>query len=147
MKRSVLTLLLATGLLAAADTPKDDAGKKDLDKLKGTWQVVAMTIGGESGDKTLVQKMKLTIEGDRFTLEDGRGKKTATVKLDPSKKPPAFDLMPTGEKLVVLGIYELDGDALKLCWQGDEKKDRPTKFVSEKGGRVMLMELKREKKK
>jgi uncharacterized protein (TIGR03067 family) len=45
-------------------------------------------------------------------------------KLDPSRSPKAYDLT-TPEGLVIRGIYELDGDTLKVCLSapGDE---RPT---------------------
>ena len=60
----------------------------------------------------------------------------------------AIDLTLTqgiGKGKVALGIYELDGDTLKLCFPQDEKVARPTKFASTDGSRHVLITMRRQK--
>ena len=55
-----------------------------------------------------------------------------TQKLDPSKSPKAIDVTMTegpNKGAVMLGIYEFDGDTLKVCFDPQGKK-RPTEFKS-----------------
>ena len=41
--KAICFLMLATGVLMAADGPgKDDSSKADLDKLQGTWLTVSL---------------------------------------------------------------------------------------------------------
>jgi hypothetical protein len=45
----------------------------------------------------------------------------------------------------VLGIYTVEGDALKMCFTKPGNQ-RPTEFSAKEGSPAMLIELKREKK-
>jgi uncharacterized protein (TIGR03067 family) len=138
-------LIVATGALLAADKPSDDA-KKVLKDLQGTWKVGEAKIGGVSPDEKLLEKMVVVIRDNRVLFKDGLTDSDAEVKLDPSKKPAWIDMTPAREKITIKGIYELDGDALKLCW-AQEGKERPTTFESKEGTPTALFVLKREKKK
>jgi hypothetical protein len=63
-------LLVTVGLLIGADAPKDDAAKKELKKLEGSYIMIS---GEEKGDKlpeAPVKNAKLIIEGGNST--DGR---------------------------------------------------------------------------
>jgi uncharacterized protein (TIGR03067 family) len=44
-----------------------------------------------------------------------------------------------------LGIYELDGDTLKVCRTWSDNDTRPTEFAAGKDGKLILSEFKREK--
>jgi uncharacterized protein (TIGR03067 family) len=73
-----------------------------------------------------------------------------TIKLDSAKKPKSIDLTLTqgvGKGKVGLGIYELDGDTLKLCFPQDENAARPTEFKSTDGSRHGLLTMRRQKNK
>lgn len=73
----------------------------------------------------------------------------ATYRLDPSKKPRAIDLTSTSGETkgrTYLGIYELDGDALKICFS-EYEQDRPREFAAQgKPGIRTLLVLKRQTK-
>jgi len=143
---SLRLLGLAAGLLLIAADKPDDATKKDLEKLQGTWNVQSMTRGGKDAPAEEVAKHKLVIEGEKFLPQtDGKKDAEATFKLDATKKPPAIDVTnKDGE--IALGIYQIDGDTLKLAVQRPGGKDRPTEFTSPADSEVSLMVLKREKK-
>ena len=111
---------VAVGLFLGADGPKDDV-KKDNEKLQGTWKGVTAQQGGEFQDDA--QEHRLIFSGDEFTVKKGeetmvKGK----FKIDSSKKPKEIDMEFTQAKKenlngkTALGIYELDGDTLKWCW-------------------------------
>jgi uncharacterized protein (TIGR03067 family) len=59
-------------------------------------------------------------------------------QIGPAKKPRAIDFIAfsaEGKKETTLGIYEWDGEKLKIA--ADQKK-RPTEFKSEKGGAMVV---------
>jgi len=144
-----LALVLGVALLAsAAADDKSDAAKKDLDKLQGTWTFVSMESNGQAvpqGDPAPA----ITFEGNKFTVKAGDAVLQAgTQTLDPGKKPKEVDSTVTegeGKGTTMLGIYELDGDHLKACFDTQGKK-RPTEFKTAADSGHMLVVLKRAKK-
>lgn len=147
MNRLALALGIALLGSAIADD-KADAAKKDQDKLQGTWTFVSMESNGEAvpqGDPGPT----ITFAGNKFTVKAGDAVLQAgTQTLDPSKKPKAVDSTVTegeGKGTTMLGIYELDGDNLKACFDTQGKK-RPTEFKTTAGSGHMLVVLKRAKK-
>jgi uncharacterized protein (TIGR03067 family) len=134
-------LVLAVGLLPADDAPKDDAVKKEKEKLKGTWK------GGEGKREAVI-----VITDDSMTVTFKRGDKDrvykGTYKLDPTQKPKALDFLvnegPDEHKgKTSLQIYELDGDKLKWCANEPGKEGRPKEFAAQGG--YLLIEFMREK--
>src|SRR5262249_55420276 len=103
-------IVIVASLLVAADNPKDDAGKKDLAKLQGTWSYVAFVnpIGAKMPEEHL-RKQSITYAGNRWTVkEEDQVIVSGTQKLDPSKTPPAIDSLITegeGKDTTMLGIY------------------------------------------
>jgi uncharacterized protein (TIGR03067 family) len=149
--RCQFMLLLTTVLIVGADDPQDEAGK-----LQGTWGVVS----ADDVPEDALQRMKVIIRREtlHIVMEGDRERARATYKLDPSQKPSAIDLTkdpkdPKGP--IARGIYELDGDTLKLAWR--KEGPRPTQFPTKRPPRkftggpserddLMMMVLKREKK-
>ncbi len=131
--------LLTVVLVVAAPAPPEKE-KKDEDKIQGTWVVVSAELKGA----------KLEFTGDTVLIYDPRmgHDEKAKIKLDASKKPRTIDITPekeAGREKTLLGIYELDGDELKLSF-AKEEGERPTEFASKPGSNVSLIVLKREKK-
>src|SRR5947207_9864514 len=96
----------------AAARPDDD---KEL--LKGTWTVVKSEENGKPNTEML--KAKLTFkDGDKLLLKKvDEQAQEAIYKLDATKKPKQFDLTvkDDGGSFTALGIYEVDGDKMRLC--------------------------------
>ena len=110
------TAYLATvfsGFLLGAPAPKADAPKTDLEKLQGTWTTISCHSDGKPVPELIGKKMKVI--GDKMADVGGEDKKT-TVKLDSSKSPREIDFMLDGKKSETdpRGIYEIDGDNLKI---------------------------------
>ncbi len=126
--------------------------KTDNDKLQGTWRVFEMITDGKPNVKEHPDdEADAIFTGDKLVLvAQPAGKKFLefTNKLDATKKPKAIDLTitgGTGKGKVAHGIYELDGDTLKLCLPQDVDAARPTEFTSIEGARHVLFTMRRQK--
>jgi uncharacterized protein (TIGR03067 family) len=141
----VITLLSLFGIARADD--KDKAAEDDK-KFEGTWQVVAMEIGGNKADSGAYETMTFVFKGKKYEQKVGDDVVEAgTQDLDPGKSPKQMDVSVTegetkGKKQ--LAIYEIDGDTCKICFAQHESKDRPTKYDT-KDTDHMYFELKRKK--
>jgi uncharacterized protein (TIGR03067 family) len=144
---ALVTALLGAGL-AVAPAIADDKKGTDLDKLQGTWKFVSMEQDGQTVPKA-DEMPTITFEKDKFELKaGGQVVQAGTQVLDGGKKPKTVDATVTegeGKGTTMLGIYELDGDNLKACFDPQGKK-RPTEFKTAAGTGLMLVVMKREKK-
>ncbi len=143
---ATLATVIGVGLLIAAPAPKE---KSDSEKLQGVWVAVSFEEDGKSYTKEEGPRLVLTFDKDAFTVErSGRTLLEGTFTIDPSQKPRAIDFTMTDERHkgdMHHGIYELDGDTLKWCRTGIDSKERPTDFVTKKGGNSALTIFRREK--
>jgi uncharacterized protein (TIGR03067 family) len=146
MKLRVL-VILAAGSLIAADNKRDDAIKKELKNLRGTWVPTSGKANGSVPSPKELRKMKVVLAGDKWTLHFEGKTAEATFKIDPTKKPKTIDLHPkTAKGQVVVGIYELEGDTLKICMpEPSTGKKRPTEFSGKDGKSLMTFEREKSK--
>jgi len=138
---TALCVLLACGLTVQA--LQDSANDKDKKSLQGKWEVVSAVQGGK---EVKVPKMCIvSFDGGNVTWTPKVGDFSEfSFALDASKTPKSLDLKSKGDAAV--GIYELKGDDLKLCFFDGEPvaKNRPRELASIEG--TTLMVLKRVKK-
>lgn len=122
---------LFTAVCLVAGQQADDAAKKDLAALQGTWVMVALEVDGKPVPEEKIKGAMLVIKGDKY-ITKVKGKDYETViTLDPGKKPKAIDMVFTeGDKKdkVLRGIYVIEGDTLKICRGLQPEQDRPTQF-------------------
>jgi uncharacterized protein (TIGR03067 family) len=140
-----LFLALTVGLLLAADA--DDA-KKELEKLAGTWDVVSVERDGKAMPADKVKGSTLTIKGDKYVVKLGDMTIEGIYKVDPAQKPKAIDATRTNgddKGKTLLGIFTLEGDDLKMCFNGPSNKDRPKEFNAKSGSGSALYVFKRSK--
>jgi uncharacterized protein (TIGR03067 family) len=133
--------------VAQTDLPADaaqqpDAGKEELKKFQGTWKIESQDEDGKKLSDAELKERTISFGSSLFLVR----KKAAMVqigkiKIDPAKKTinatvekgaHEGDLMP--------GIYELDGDTLKICLSTDGDS-RPKDFKP--GADRLLMVCKR----
>jgi RNA polymerase sigma-70 factor (ECF subfamily) len=161
------TSALAPGALAArqsetsaetrGDKPPADADQpmSDNDRLQGTWEFAAWTQGGQTkkrddfGEEDARPK-SLKFTGDKLltVMLNTGGKEVEfryVFKLDPSQKPKAIDLTPDGEPKGTSGpgVYEVEGDGLRVCFPGQPDQERPGKLESKEGDSYLLLTYKR----
>jgi uncharacterized protein (TIGR03067 family) len=140
-----MTMLLGVAfLLATANQPP----RTDLDKLQGTWLLVAMESEGENVPAEDFKDYKSVYEENRLTLLAGdRVRRRGLVTLDPSRKIKAINTWdqdgPYADRTVP-GIYELDGDTLKLCF-ARPGEERPKEFTTKSGTGFLFCVYKRQK--
>jgi uncharacterized protein (TIGR03067 family) len=140
-----LLLVVAVGLaLVAADKP--DSKKEDKDLILGNWSFASGERNGEQPPDE-IQSMKLTFKEDKLTALIRDETKEGKYKLDPAKKPKEIKVTITenGNEKELHGIYELDGDNLKLCFPSEDGGDLPKEFTGKQGSNQMLMVFKRAK--
>jgi uncharacterized protein (TIGR03067 family) len=128
-------------LIIAADPPKGD-----LDRLQGTWVLVQMKREGEDVPAEDLKGSTAAYEGNRITLRDGdRVRRRGIVTLDPTRKPKAINTWDQDgpyEDQTVPGIYELDGDTLRLCFSRPGS-ERPKEFTTKTAPGVLFCVYKR----
>jgi uncharacterized protein (TIGR03067 family) len=152
--RIVLLTLLCTLVLTASGGTGARAGdntdvEKERKKFQGTWTFESVEADGKKQPAAEFKGMTLTFEGDRFTVKKGDEViMVGTQKLDPSRSPKAVDVKVAkglNKGAVMLGIYEIRGDTLKVCFDPEGKK-RPTEFKSASGSQTFVAVHKRVKK-
>ena len=159
MKKLMAALIGLSLGVAAVCAWAQTAAKPDPDdeKLQGTWTVAAAEAEGMALPAAVIAKIKLTFAKGKLTLGDGKDGEKYEYQLDSSKSPKHIDLTQRSEVLskdskksvrveTKVGIFELKGDELKLCYNDDdESKTRPTEFKSKAGTRMISLTLKRMK--
>src|SRR4051812_24815847 len=141
MKTLVLLAAILTASVVQAEGKKPAA--KDEDRILGTWEMVSGEKGGEPAPDKLVKTLRLTFKTEgKLHVQAKDEDKDGTWKIDATKKPRQIEIM--AEDKTLEGIYELDGDNLKLCVS--EGGSRPSEFKSPEGSKTMLLVLKRQKK-
>jgi uncharacterized protein (TIGR03067 family) len=132
--RTHALLALAAGLLTARPALADG----DLDKLQGTWALVAAVRDGRDAPDDQVRRTTLLITGRTFSFPReatlGTGP-SGTFTLDPAGTPKAIDVTPDAgphKGQTWLGIYEVDGDLYQACF-APPGRGRPTGYASDPG--------------
>ena len=128
------TILGVAAVLATAvswaEGATTDALANDLARMQGGWMVASMVVGGMKTPDDEAQTLFRTLDGDKYTVARfmkvvGKG----TFKIDPTKTPKTIDSFPAGtsdQAKSILGIYEFDGEKLKICNAAPGKPRPPT---------------------
>lgn len=150
----VLAFILNSGL--AKEPPKEDAAKKEVEKLQGEWIVDHAEKEGKKlsdEDRRKLSEFFLTkviVKDDTVQLwlsnkgAEAQGGDWIRFEIDPGKKPGRIRIND------FRAIYSTSGDTLKICFKdpaASEKSDEvPTSFDTNMGSDWYLFVLKREKK-
>lgn len=142
----ILCLLACAAMSAGDDAVKtDDAVKKELEQLKGAWKLIKLEAAGVASNPKFMEKLTFTIGDDTFTLSDGELNSTTKFTLNVTAAPKHVDITPQEgpqKDKPVPGIYELNGDVLKICFARDGQ--RPAAFATKAGDASVLMEMKKQ---
>ena len=117
--------------------PQEDPIKSELTKLQGDWQIISGTLSED-----FMRKATVTFREGRMTMTDGQQSTDLHFRLNPHRQPKEIDFL-KGERKS-LGIYDLQGDQLKLCYEVDGRAARPHRFEVVTGSEILLV-LKRKK--
>jgi uncharacterized protein (TIGR03067 family) len=147
---STLLAVLTQAVAQQPETERDRAASKELQQLQGTWKFESLE---EDGAKVAAADFKdrtLFFGANLFLFRRGTTVVQAgDVRLDPAKSPKTVNaVVRVGQNKgeVMLGIYALEGDTLKLCLDV-EGTERPKEFKSTAGSKRLLAVCKRVKPK
>ena len=146
--RLLLALLFGTTLLLAAPIPKEKPKVKDEEAILGKWLFDKIDIGKQ--DPKAAESLqgysiefkkdnKLTVASPPNAMEKALD---SDWKLNDTAKVKEFDADLQVKK--ILGLYELDGDSLKICF-GFKSEERPKEIKADDPGRIVVVTLKRVK--
>ena len=137
MRRFVCIILPSAVVLlpACSETAQDEQSKADHATLQGEWAIVSAESNGEPPPPGVLDGARFAFSGDNLTLLGKEG----TFRLDATKSPREIEFVRGNSRQ--LGIYELDGDSLKLCVGPAD--DRPTEFKTKPRTDHSLFVLKR----
>jgi uncharacterized protein (TIGR03067 family) len=131
-------------LASLAPTAPDEA-----DLFKGVWSLTALDTPDQKTPKDDLKGVEVVFEGDAYRQTKGEVLEDGKFKIFPDKKPREIDFaIKSGQDKGKdqLGIYQFDGDTLKICVAKAGSKTRPTDFALESGTDRILLVLKRAKK-
>jgi uncharacterized protein (TIGR03067 family) len=136
-------LVLAAGCLIAAEAPGPKAAE---DRLHGTWYIVSLNRPSHKGGRELLEfhDTHFTLTFDRGTVTSiGEGKTLwqGVYRLDAGGAPGVIHISRRFGAFKQ-GIYESDGDSLKLCLDYPANP-RPTSFSVAQDSRAEMMVFKR----
>ncbi len=122
--------------------------KKDAKSLEGTWKVVSAEENGQpkEGYKDAI----VTFHDGTFTVKTADGN-THDVSYKVMRKgtgPASIDMTAKGgpnDGKTFQGIFEVEGDTLRICRGATPDKERPTEFTGKADAGTTLVTLKREK--
>ena len=132
----------------ASETNSRKTARKDLKEMQGTWDRVSMELEGKEVPADTLKGWTATYKNDLLTLSSKDGVyRRILVTLDPSRKPKAmnsWDLEGPFEDQTVPGIYEIDGDTMKVCF-AEPGHERPKEFTTKQGPGFLYCVYKRSK--
>ena len=143
--KTIPCICIAMILLTAAARGQDAADERKL--LQGTWLPTAAEVSENPFGEATLKIMKLVVEGDKYAVTVGISVDLGTIMIDPAAKPKTMDIIATdgpNKGKTFLAIYELNGDALRICYDLTGKV-RPTEFKTRKGEALFLATYKRAK--
>lgn len=140
---SILVLLLVSPVFSQPKekSAREEASRKELQKFQGTWSIESQELDGKPAKAEEIKTRTFFCGADVFVVRKGTEMLQLGIqKLDPSKSPKTINAtiskgLYQGETM--LGIYEIDGDNLKVCFD-IEGQNRPSEFkTSAKEGRFL----------
>lgn len=141
--KSYFLMVLLLGLLSRTGPAKEDA-ESDAEKFQGKWKVVSAEEGGRKTPDEAIKDFKMIITREKIRYKFRDDTKVSTYKLDSTKNPKWCDI--TDDVHTSLGIYQLEGDQLKICVPNMGVKERSTAFESKPNSvNYLLIIMEREK--
>lgn len=134
-------LVTCAALCVAADAP---VGNDDDAKLKGLWAMTSVTVRGvRQPDDPTAGALITALDGESYLQKRGSEiLEEGTYEIDPVKTPRAIDFViksgaDSGKRR--LGIYELEGNTLKVAVASVTASKRPKDFGASRSSDVSVI--------
>jgi uncharacterized protein (TIGR03067 family) len=143
-----MSMCILLAMVAAFAGESNDATKSDTARIAGVWRFVLVQVDGKKQPAVPFATNKMIIAKDgNYAVIQGQRVTRGTVKLDPGASPKQYDVTLTTGRLkgtMFRGIYDLQGETLKVCFPL-KGKDRPATLGSEPGSGLLYEVFAREK--
>jgi RNA polymerase sigma-70 factor (ECF subfamily) len=105
--------------------------------LKGSWKIVSAELAGAPREESFT----MTFADGTYTIKGRTKTDQGDYRADPSQRPRHIDFVRKDPKKgPAPGIYEIDGDTLRICYA---RSVRPKSFTTTKDDEAMLLVFKR----
>ena len=116
-------------------TAPPDLGRDEAN-IQGTWKIVARK-GEPVGPRGPWYGPGLVIGANTLKGLVGEDQQPSHYRIDAEKTPKWIDIVPVDES-AILGIYELDGDSIRLAVTGGKQGERPKSFTRQRSAIVVI---------
>jgi uncharacterized protein (TIGR03067 family) len=136
--RRTSRIVVALGVLVTASCllASDDATRKELAQLEGTWRVVASEKDSAEAPPDDIESITISIAGVTYTVRrEGEVVEEGTIRIDPTRMPRSIDASPSKPECKIRrGIYESREDGtIRICFAHPGQEDRPARFSTTEG--------------
>jgi uncharacterized protein (TIGR03067 family) len=125
----------------------DQEAKKpdDADKFQGHWTVISYEEEGVCLPDNVTKTWTFAFEGKGIASSCAARpswKDSGTIRVDSTPSPKSIDISWKTVQGTILGVYEFEGEKLRICFGGPDRP-RPLRFASEfKGGTCQIVLVK-----
>jgi len=119
------------------------------ERADGDWEIVSMEANGQAMPAETTEGLKLTVTGDKYSVNKDGEIDRGTFSIDATKSPQQMDIHPEigpGAGKTILAIYELKGDTMRVCYQLQDGLARPKGFRTAPDSGDLLISYKRAKR-
>jgi uncharacterized protein (TIGR03067 family) len=131
MKPAISVFALALALFQAPNA--EDAAKKDLAAMQGTWILTALEADGKDAPPAKLEGTVLKIEGDLYLLKTKSASHQVRLKLNATKSPKHLDMTfldGANKDKTLEGIYEVKDGTLRIARGLTPDQRRPEQFAT-----------------
>jgi uncharacterized protein (TIGR03067 family) len=133
--------------LAGVAVAQDDAAKKDLKLLQGTWMMAGLEVNGMDVPANKLEGTVLTIKDDRYIIKiKDKLINEAVIELDPGKSPKELNMTPqegSNKDKLHKAIYKIEGDTFKMARGLNPDQERPNQFATWPGTNYFVVTWKK----
>ena len=135
-----LATVLAIAVFLLSQGCRRSGSQTDEQKIQGDWVIVKLEAKGKEFPAEANEKDRLhwIFSGNKLHLKTSEMDREFTFQLDPKRSPKHIDTVLDADNQY-RGIYELNGDELKICQVHiDVGVERPTEFNAKDRGVLMI---------
>jgi uncharacterized protein (TIGR03067 family) len=133
--------------LKALSSPAQSS-RENAERADGVWEVAAMEANGEAMTTEASEGLKLTVSGEKYSVNKDGEIDRGSFTVDTTKSPQQMDVRPElgpAAGKMILAIYELNGDTMRVCYQIQPGLERPKEFKTMPDSGFVLINYKRAK--